>query len=632
MASCSASTPMMLRRSGTPQSTASSLGKSSVEKGTALKQQSNVRLSGNLPMTPGQASSQTTSKKSMRPLSQGGKRGRSSKIKDPTTLKNKSDQSEINHEPENKNTREQDKGESSKATDKGKKRSKILEENTSTGPTTNSTEDDLRLICNGCQDTRAEMLIECELCNEWLCPRCAALDPKVVKDIGKWSTVHFFCKSCNIETKLQTNSGCPSYPRKEECLTQESEHTLKSLMDLVTDMEMRMKYLQADTEDIKSKLTNLTINRTSSHQRPREQALPYDHFDQEMNVETTHPHPDSLVRDDYSERNSNRPNTVLDVTLGNGAILEEYRDRERRRNNIILHNVPESTGGNSALRQKDDGQFVQNLISNTLMIENVIVRQAIRLGHKMQDKTRPRVLLVEVDAPRERILSKARKLRSHSEYNMIFIDPDRTPAEREAHWKLRKELKTRRDMGEDCLIRKGRITKRYQASPSKGTSMSLRIPTSINEDVNAEQITQRITQRQRRSTTSKFDAPSEKLQGTEVIKLAEKVQCAEKMVDVKMMQGAEKMHETEEMYGAKKMPGAENLYMYGAEKMKDAGKTQVAENVQRAEKVQSTEKKHDAEEMQGGEKMEGGEMMTKATNSESRKHPHSPGNEHPALI
>lgn len=84
-------------------------------------------------------------------------------------------------------------------------------------------------------------------------------------------------------------------------------------MDLVTDMEMRMKYLQADTEDIKSKLTNLTTNKTSSHQRPREQALPYDHFDHEMNVETTHPHSDRLVRDDYSERNSNSPNTVLDV-------------------------------------------------------------------------------------------------------------------------------------------------------------------------------------------------------------------------------------------------------------------------------------------------------------------------------
>ena len=95
----------------------------------------------------------------------------------------------------------------------------------------------------------------------------------------------------------------------------------------------------------------------------------------------------------------------------------------------------------------------------------------------------------------------------YAEYNMIFIDPDRTPAEREVHRNLRIELKRRREKGEDCMIRKEKITKRLKSLAAKGTSTPQKIPTTSKRDVPTEQ----TIQKPRMHTTSKVDDPTEQM-------------------------------------------------------------------------------------------------------------------------
>ena len=94
------------------------------------------------------------------------------------------------------------------------------------------------------------------------------------------------------------------------------------------------------------------------------------------------------------------------------------------------------------------------------------VRNPIRLGRKpSQDdgnRVRPRLLKVTVDGERvkKQILTKAKQLKTtdFKEWNNIYITPDLTFKERQQNRKLRSELNTRRENGENNLIiRNGRI-------------------------------------------------------------------------------------------------------------------------------------------------------------------------------
>ena len=51
--------------------------------------------------------------------------------------------------------------------------------------------------------------------------------------------------------------------------------------------------------------------------------------------------------------------------------FDEYADRERRKNNLIIHNIPESEAQDLPGKNRDDAQSAQNLTENSLNIDGV---------------------------------------------------------------------------------------------------------------------------------------------------------------------------------------------------------------------------------------------------------------------
>jgi len=54
--------------------------------------------------------------------------------------------------------------------------------------------------------------------------------------------------------------------------------------------------------------------------------------------------------------------------------------RERRKINLIIHNIPESDVHDLPGRNREDTQSVHNLIENDLNIDGVEITKVIRLG------------------------------------------------------------------------------------------------------------------------------------------------------------------------------------------------------------------------------------------------------------
>ena len=138
--------------------------------------------------------------------------------------------------------------------------------------------------------------------------------------------------------------------------------------------------------------------------------------------------------------------------------INEYRDREYRKCNIILHNVPESSKEDGKDRKADDVKWIETL-GNDLEC-TITIKEAIRLGKKRHGK--PRLLKVILDSVRAKrnMLMETQKLRNgKEEYKNIYITPDQTLREREANKLLRSELKRRTDQGEpNLIIKNGRIS------------------------------------------------------------------------------------------------------------------------------------------------------------------------------
>ena len=151
-------------------------------------------------------------------------------------------------------------------------------------------------------------------------------------------------------------------------------------------------------------------------------------------------------------------NSVNSITIG---VVDEQREREKRKLNLIFHNVAESTKPDGMARKNDDISFIKTLLHDHIGIEPSI-SNALRIGKK-SDKTR--LLKVSVSSTQEKssILSKCYMLRNSSNptgVQKIFATPDLTPLEQKKDKVLRQKLAEMNKDGKTYRIKNGKIVRR----------------------------------------------------------------------------------------------------------------------------------------------------------------------------
>jgi hypothetical protein len=154
------------------------------------------------------------------------------------------------------------------------------------------------------------------------------------------------------------------------------------------------------------------------------------------------------------------------------AAINEAKDRERRKKNVLVFGLNESTQVIEVEKQVDDKKRVENIIRQTGASATVTFIK------RFKSKTeRPGPVLVGLSeaADRNPLLLKAKNLRNIEEFKNIYIAPDLTDAERMEDRNLRKrrdELNQQRAKGEPFryAIRGNQIVKfRMQQSESSGS-------------------------------------------------------------------------------------------------------------------------------------------------------------------
>lgn len=139
--------------------------------------------------------------------------------------------------------------------------------------------------------------------------------------------------------------------------------------------------------------------------------------------------------------------------------IEEYRERETRKLNLILHNVPESESETAEERKDEDLTKVDEIMRD-IGCPDIKSDSAVRLGKATGDRIRLLKVRVPTTGEKHIALNKARLLRQSQveAHRRIYISPDLTPEARLQGKRLREQLKARRDQGETGLvIRRGQI-------------------------------------------------------------------------------------------------------------------------------------------------------------------------------
>lgn len=158
-------------------------------------------------------------------------------------------------------------------------------------------------------------------------------------------------------------------------------------------------------------------------------------------------------------------------------ILREEQEKQEKKRNLIVFNIPEPVPRNNVENAGTDGRQVEHPqpISDTQALKNILskinmvvpaneITKVKRIGKLpatgIPIRPRPLVFKLKNIGTKFDILTNSRKLRDLNEEDplrKIVIKPDLTKAQQEADKLLVNELKARRAAGQHCKIVKGNI-------------------------------------------------------------------------------------------------------------------------------------------------------------------------------
>ena len=143
--------------------------------------------------------------------------------------------------------------------------------------------------------------------------------------------------------------------------------------------------------------------------------------------------------------------------------MRDMKEVEERRRNILIFGLSESSASTPLAKKEADSSKVCSLASE-LGVVGLSFRNIFRLG-KPSDKPRPIKLIGLSLQQREDLLRSApciSQLNPNMGFRGTYIRADLSLKEREVQRQLRLEVASRRENGENAVLRNGRIVTRLE--------------------------------------------------------------------------------------------------------------------------------------------------------------------------
>lgn len=140
-----------------------------------------------------------------------------------------------------------------------------------------------------------------------------------------------------------------------------------------------------------------------------------------------------------------KENKDIKEQLNNLENKMEWLERQRRKNNVIMHGLKMDTPDNNIIKQ-----MVKTVIEDKLEI-NVQIKSAQKIGGKTC------IIELESEEDKEKVMKNKNKLRNLTEQK-IYINNDETIIEREKNREIRNFAKMERNKGKNVKIGYNKVT------------------------------------------------------------------------------------------------------------------------------------------------------------------------------
>ncbi len=243
-----------------------------------------------------------------------------------------------------------------------------------------------------------------------------------------------------------------------ECKTQ--------LLDVINTLQRRVEELEREKRSDKNIIEDLMRKNVELEKKIDSK---YDEYVNRIQNETRASLTES-VKTWSSVAKSKQPVEQLIVV---NAAINEAKDRERRKKNVVVFGLKESTKTAESEKQLDDKINVEKMIDATGSTAKILF---VKRFKSKSDKPGPVLVGLTEFEDRNPLLLKAKNLKQKSGYESVYISPDLTDAERMEDRNLRKQrddLNAKRNSGDPFryAIRGNQIVKfKVQSvSPSSGS-------------------------------------------------------------------------------------------------------------------------------------------------------------------
>ena len=140
-------------------------------------------------------------------------------------------------------------------------------------------------------------------------------------------------------------------------------------------------------------------------------------------------------------------------------VLWEVEERERRRDNAIIHGLRENTDGTLKERQEADMISVQEMCED-LGLGHVKAATMHRFGKLARDRVRPLKVRFQDSFTKAEFIRKSKDLRNSTQFTNAFVSNDLTKQQQHEHILLRQELRRQKAAGLDVVIYRGQVRSR----------------------------------------------------------------------------------------------------------------------------------------------------------------------------
>ncbi len=176
------------------------------------------------------------------------------------------------------------------------------------------------------------------------------------------------------------------------------------------------------------------------------------------------------VLEERMEKKNKEEGEKLKIIQKKTQDIEEEKEKDRRRDNLILYNIPESASQNIAERIRNDWESIKQIFERKgLQLDQKKFKNIYRLGREQTlGKTRPLLIRFVSQEAKKEILKFCNDLKflKENESIPIYYSMDLTVKEREERKKLVEELKRLKEKGQKNLgIRNGKIVTILESRP-----------------------------------------------------------------------------------------------------------------------------------------------------------------------